>query len=159
MLEQLRKNFEYDYWANDLFLKSLSEMAQPPEKAVQLLSHILWAWDVWLARLMKEDLSSYTNPNPEYSLSKCRAKLDELHLKWKNYLAGLKPEDLQGKIIITNTKGKTFEHVVQNIMVHVVNHSHYHRGQMAVLSHQNGGNRPFTDYIGFAFALGESKEV
>jgi uncharacterized damage-inducible protein DinB len=118
LLEQLRKNFEYDYWANDLFLKALTEMAQPPEKAVQLLSHILWAWDVWLARLLREDLSGYTNPNPEYSLLKCRMKLDELHLKWKNYLAALKLEDLQGRLSSPipkarnlNTLSKTFLYI------------------------------------------------
>jgi uncharacterized damage-inducible protein DinB len=158
LLEQLQKNFEYDYWANNEFLKALSEMAQPPEKAVQLMSHILWAWDMWLTRLVGGDLSGL-NLKPEYSLAECRAKLEELHLRWHNYLVGLKPEDLKRKIIVTNTKGKKFEHIVQNVLVHVVNHSHYHRGQLAELVHQNGGKRPFTDYIGFASFLGESKEI
>ncbi len=159
MLDQFRKNFEYDYWANDKFVKALSEMAQPPEKAVKLLAHILFAWDVWLARLLKEDLSSYTNPHPPYSLEECRKKLDELHEKWKNYLANLKPQNLNEKIIFTNIQGKRFEHVVQNVLVHVVNHSHYHRGQLATLVHQAEGKRPNTDYIGYAVEIGESKAL
>jgi uncharacterized damage-inducible protein DinB len=159
MLEQFQKNFEYNYWADDLFLKALAEMPNPPAKALELMGHLVFASDVWLARLQGEDLSRFTNPNPHYSLAECREKRDELHLKWKNYLTGLKPEDLQKKIVFANTKGKKFEHVVQNVLVHVVNHSHYHRGQLATLVHQNGGNRPYTDYMGYALFTGESKEL
>jgi uncharacterized damage-inducible protein DinB len=159
MIDQFRKNFEYDYWANDKFLKALAEMVQPPEKAVQILAHILFAWDVWLARLMKEDLSRFTNPNPPYSLTECRQKLDQLHEKWKDYLAHLKPESLCEKFIYSNTQGKRFEQGIQNILVHVVNHSHYHRGQLATLVAQAGGNRPSTDYGGYTFEIGDAKAL
>jgi uncharacterized damage-inducible protein DinB len=120
VLEQFRKNYEYNYWADDLFLKALIEMPNPPAKAIELMGHLVFASDVWLARLMGEDLTRFTNPN---------------------------------------TKGKRFEHVVQNVLVHVVNHAHYHRGQLATLVHQNGGNRPYTDYMGYALFTGESKEL
>ena len=159
MLDQFRKNFEFDYWANDKFVKALSEMPQPPEKAVNILGHIMFASDVWLARLMKEDLSRFTDPNPSYTLADCRQKLDELHIKWKNYLAKLKPENLGEKIVFANTHGKQYEHVVQNVLVHVVNHSSYHRGQLAMLVHQGEGKRPNTDYIGYALEIGESKAL
>jgi uncharacterized damage-inducible protein DinB len=159
MVEQFRKNFEYDYWANDKFIKALSEMAQPPEKAVKILAHILFAWDVWLARLMKEDLSGFTNPHPAYSLEECRQKFDQLHGKWGNYLAKLKPEALDERITYPNTQGKRFEQTVQNVLVHVVNHSHYHRGQLAVLVSQAGGARPNTDYNGYTFEIGDAKAL
>jgi len=159
MIEQFKKNFEYDYWANDKFVKALSEMAQPPEKAVKILAHNLFAWDVWLARLMKEDLTVHNNPNPPYSLEECRQKLDQLHMKWKTYLIALKPEDLQEKIVYPNLQGKKYEQTVQNILVHVVNHSHYHRGQMAVLVAEAGGKRPNTDYGGYVFEIGEVKAI
>jgi hypothetical protein len=54
LLEQFRKNIEYDFWANDLFLKTLEAMSTPLEKAVKLFAHILFALDVWLALLSKE---------------------------------------------------------------------------------------------------------
>jgi uncharacterized damage-inducible protein DinB len=159
LLEQFRKNFEYDYWATDKFVKALFEMPQPPEKAVKILAHMLFAWDVWLARLMKEDLSGYTNPHPAYSLPECRQKSDQLHEKWKGYLAALKSESLQEKTTYTNTQGKPFEMISRNILVHVVNHSHYHRGQLAMLVAQGNGNRPTTDYSAYAFEIGEAKAL
>ena len=159
MLDQFQKNLEFDYWASDKFVKALFEMPKPPEKAVKILGHIMFASDVWLARLMKEDLSRFTDPNPPYSLAECRQKLDELHEKWKNYLVNLKPENLGKKINFTNTQGKRYEHIVQNVLVHVVNHSSYHRGQLATLVHQGEGKRPNTDYIGYALEIGESKAL
>ena len=162
MLEQFRKNFEFDYWASDKFVKALFEMPIPPEKAVKILGHILFASDVWLARLLKEDLSRFTDPIPPYSLAECRQKLDELDEldeKWKKYLANLKTENLDEKITFANTQGKRYEHILQNVLVHVVNHSSYHRGQLATLIHQGEGKRPNTDYIGYAIELGESKAL
>ncbi len=159
LLKQIRKNFEYDYWANDQYLKALLVMPQPPEKAVKMFAHILFALDVWLARLMKEDLSQFTDPNPSYTLAECRKKLDDLHEKWKGYLSSLAPEELTGKFSAPNTQGKLSEHMVQNVLFQVITHSHYHRGQLAPLVHQGGGKRPGTDYIGYAYAIGESKFV
>ena len=159
MFDQFRKNYEYDYWANDKFLKALEEMTAPPEKAVKLLGHIFFALDVWLARLKKEDLARFTDPNPSYSLADCRKKLEELHSGWKEYLGKLGDEGLEGKITYANTQGKRFEQTVQNILVHVVNHNHYHRGQMATLVSQGGGKRPNTDYNGYVFEIGEVKAL
>ena len=159
MLDQFKKNVEYDYWANDLVLKALSEMTEPPEKAVGIFAHIIFALDVWLARLMKEDLSRFTDPHPSYGLAESRQKLEELHTKWRGYLDSLKSEDLSKKITAPNTQGKVSEHVVQNILMQVATHSHYHRGQLATLVHQGGGKRPNTDYIGYAYVIGESKFV
>jgi uncharacterized damage-inducible protein DinB len=159
MLEQIRKNFEYDFWANDKYVKALSEMEQPPEKAVLLLSHILFALGVWLARLQKEDTSGFKDPHPSYSLEECRQKFGELHQKWRDYLGRLKPEGLEDRVVAVNTQGKVSEHIVRNILVQVMTHSPYHRGQLATLVHQAGGKRPGTDYIAYAYEIGESKFV
>jgi uncharacterized damage-inducible protein DinB len=160
LLEQYRKNFEYDYWATDKFVKALSEMTDPPEKALKLLSHILFASDVWLARLLKEDLSRFTDPNPSRSLAECRQKLEELHEKWRAYLADLDPSKMGEKFVYTNIQqGKKFEQITQNVLTHVVNHSSYHRGQLSSLVHQSGGNRPGTDYVLYALEMGEAKSL
>ncbi len=158
-IEQIRKNFEYDYWANDQYMKALMEMPQPPEKAVKIFSHIIFALGVWLARLKKEDLSGFKDPNPSHTLAECRQKLDELHEKWKRYLFALTPEQLSATFVAPNTQGKLSEHRVQNVLFQVFTHSHYHRGQLATLVHQGGGKRPGTDYIAYAYATGESKFV
>ena len=159
LLELFRKNFEYDYWGNDLYVKALAEMPQPPEKAVKILGHMVFAKDVWLARLLKEDLSRFTDPNPPYSVEECRQKFGELHEKWRKYLASITLEELQRKFTAPNTQGKLSEHLVQNALMQVITHSHYHRGQLATLVHQGGGKRPGTDYIAYAYSMGESKFV
>ncbi len=108
LIEQIRKNFEYDYWANDQYIKALLEMSQPPEKAVKIFAHILFALDVWLARLMKEDLSQYKDPTPPYSLLESRKKLDDLHEKWKRYLAIFNAGGDDREVHRPQHPGKTF---------------------------------------------------
>src|SRR5262245_20591189 len=114
-------------------------MPAPPERAVKGFAHILFALDVWLARLLKEDLSSFTDPNPPYTLAESRKKLGDLQNKWKDYLGSLTPEAMRAPLAYANLKGKRFEQSVQNILVHVSHHSHYHRGQLATLVAQAGG--------------------
>ncbi|HVZ80385.1 MAG TPA: DinB family protein [bacterium] len=159
LLDQFRKNFEYDHWANGLFLEALEDMPDPPEKAIKGFAHILFALDVWLARLMKEDLSTFTDPNPPYSLAESRRKLEDLHGKWKGYLSGLTPEGMRSQLAYQNLKGKKFEQSVQNILVHVSHHSHYHRGQLASLIAQAGGKRPNTDYGAYVMETGEVRAL
>jgi uncharacterized damage-inducible protein DinB len=159
LLEQMRKNFEYDHWANTHYLQALLDMSAPPEKAIKLLAHMVFAKDVWLARLLKEDLSRFKDPNPNYTLVECREKLEALHQKWNGYLTSLSPEGLIGVFTAPNTQGKVSEHRVQNVLIHVVNHATHHRGQLATLVHQAGGKRPGTDYISYAYEIGESKLV
>ena len=159
LLEQFRKNFEYDHWANGLYLKALEEMPSPPEKAVKLLAHMVFAKGVWLARVLKEDLSGFRDPHPNYTLAESRQKFDVLHEKWKAYLGSLTSEGLEVTFIVPNTQGKLSEHKVQNVIMQVINHGTYHRGQLATLVHQGGGARPGTDYINYAYQIGESKFV
>jgi len=155
LLEQLRKNFEYDRWANDRYGKALSAMTPSPEKAVKILGHILFAKDVWLARLLGEDLSRFSSPFPEQNLPDCLKKLELVQDKWGRYLAGSTEASLAETVLYTNLQGKKFRNKVQNILVHVVNHSSYHRGQLAPLVTAAGGQRPDTDYIGYVIEIGE----
>jgi uncharacterized damage-inducible protein DinB len=159
LLEQLKKNFEYDRWANDRYVKALSAMTPPPEKAVKILGHILFAKDVWLARLLGEDLSRFSSPWPALELSEFTDQLVAVQGKWQKYLDGLQLETLGSRISYRNLQGMMFEQGVQNVLVHVVNHSSYHRGQLAPLVTQAGGTRPDTDYIGYAIEIGEGKKL
>jgi uncharacterized damage-inducible protein DinB len=44
-------------------------------------------------------------------------------------------------------KGEKFANTIKDIVVHVINHSTYHRAQIAQLVKQSGGEPAKTDYI------------
>ncbi|HVM32807.1 MAG TPA: DinB family protein [bacterium] len=159
LLNQFRKNFQYNHWANDLFRTALLEMKDPPEKGLQLFRHILFAMDVWLARLQTRDLSGFKDPYPPIPLAEFGAKLEGLRAPWDSYLSQLEPGDLEKTFVFANVAGERYEQVVRNVLVHVVNHSHYHRGQLASVVHQAGGRRPNTDYNAYMVVTGEAKKL
>ena len=55
--------------------------------------------------------------------------------------------DLDKMIHYNNTKGEASVNSVRDILFHVINHSTYHRGQIATEFRQNGLDPLVTDYI------------
>ncbi|MBI3466927.1 MAG: hypothetical protein HY000_28265 [Planctomycetes bacterium] len=47
------------------------------------------------------------------------------------------------------TRRATYRNTVCDILIHVVNHSSYHRGQLAILLGQEEKTPPVTDYIAY----------
>jgi len=129
----------YDQWANDLSLKDMEALPTPDALALSKLSHILFADDLWLARLLGEDVSGYTFPAPELTTAQCREKLEWLGRKWSEYLDGLKGEDLQVILSYKNSKGMENRLPVGGAIAHVFDHSSYHRGQIATAIKTAGG--------------------
>jgi uncharacterized damage-inducible protein DinB len=135
----LKIMLDYDKWANELSLKDIESLSSPDPLALSKLSHICFAEDLWLARLLGEDLSGYTFPAPELSVSQCREKLGWLGDKWSKYLESLKDEDLQKVLSYKNTKGIENQVPVGGTIAHVFDHSTYHRGQIATAIKRAGG--------------------
>jgi uncharacterized damage-inducible protein DinB len=52
-------------------------------------------------------------------------------------------------ITYTNTHGQTFTQPLQDLLFHILNHSTYHRGQLAQLLRQQGFTPPATDFVYF----------
>lgn len=146
------KLFEYDYWSNKEVLKALEASKNPPEKALQLLSHILAAERVWYARLMEQD-SSKLHIWPEHSLEECQKMAGEVFRNWISYLDDLSAKRLNEKILYWNSKGTAFETAIGDILTHVAIHGGYHRGQIAALLRQADAKPAVTDYIAYVRSL------
>jgi uncharacterized damage-inducible protein DinB len=146
MLEHIGSLFSYDGWANREVLGSLQALnAQPPERSVKLLAHILSAERLWLERLLAQE---QTLPVwPILTLEECNSEIGELPRLWKTYLTSLGESGLSDSRTYKNTKGETFTSKKQDILLHVVMHSAYHRGQIAADMRASGFTPPYTDFI------------
>jgi len=145
MLEHIRNLFSYDDWANREILGSLQALSTPPERSVKLLAHILSAERLWLERLLvqKQTLPVW----PLSTLAQCKLEVDQLPGLWKNYLTALGEAGLARSLNYKNTKGESFSSQKQDILLHVVMHSAYHRGQIAADMRAAGFTPPYTDFI------------
>jgi uncharacterized damage-inducible protein DinB len=64
-------------------------------------------------------------------------------------LQTLENDDLARSVEYVNTKGHRFQNEVQDILFHIINHSTYHRGQVASLLASSGVQVPVTDFIAY----------
>jgi len=112
---------------------------------MRLLAHGIGAQMLWLDRL--QNRSSQIPVWPDLSLTDCAAKLNESEAGWRAYLEGLSDNVLTAPCNYTNSKGEVWENSVLDVLSHVLLHSAYHRGQIALEVRRSGQTPASTDYI------------
>ena len=145
-----RRLFEYEYWADREALASLAALAGSAngagDRALRFFNHIIGANRVWLDRLEQRGASA-AQPWPTLTLEECREAPEETNRRWGAYLKRVTPEGLSQDIVYRNTKGVEFATLLQDILMHLVTHSAYHRGQVAAAVREAGGKPAATDYV------------
>jgi len=144
-LLHLRRLFSYDDWANREVLRALKAAEPPPARSQKLLAHILAAELLWLGRLVEdhEPVAVW----PELSLEHCEARLTELADFWRSYLEDMDAAQLSRRVAYVNSKGEPWESAVEDVLLHMVMHSAYHRGQIASDLRAAGHTPAYTDFI------------
>ena len=153
--ESIKKLFDYDYWANCEALASLSTVPGDAPRALKLFGHIIGAQQVWLARF-EDPNPPNAQPWPPATSEECRTAVDELHKSWAALLDKLTPEKLANDLAYRNTKGVEFKTPIQDVLMHLVMHSAYHRGQVAAAVREAGGKPAATDYVVYVRKKAES---
>ncbi len=144
MKKQFIDLLEYNSHFNQLLIKIYLENKDSfNEKMISLLNHILNAQQVWNSRIIFED-----------SFGVWQINVDDLLLKINsdNYTDSCKILDEKNfdEIITYKTsKGQEFNNSIQGILFHLINHSTYHRGQVATQMKEAGLEPIATDYIFF----------
>jgi uncharacterized damage-inducible protein DinB len=145
-MPDFRNLFEYDSWANREALASLSTVSADAERCRRFFNHIIGAQKVWLSRFETPESPS-TEPWPSLASNEMQAELDSLRIRWMTLLGTFTPEKLAQDLVYRNTKGQEFKTLIQDVLLHLVMHSVYHRGQVAAAVRDSGGKPAATDYI------------
>jgi uncharacterized damage-inducible protein DinB len=140
-----RRLFAYDSWANREVITSLSVLSSSPPRPLKLMAHILGAEDVWYTRLHGQN--PVLGVWPELSEQGCREQEERLHGLWSKYLDEIEPAQLSPTVTYKNSKGEAWSSKVDDILLHVVMHSAYHRGQIATDTRAAGYTPAYTDFI------------
>ena len=140
--DYFRKQFEYEAWANREVLAAIRSQGGD-ERTLQLMSHILAAGRVWIERLMQLPQSVAVWPKPD--LAWCEAEAAALAKLWVDYLQ--KTSDFECSISYKNTKGEAWTSRIDDVLIHVLMHSAYHRGQIASAMRAAGDEPVYTDFI------------
>ena len=144
-VEHFNRLFAYDAWANQEVLASLRATPEPPGRPLKFIAHILAAERLWLERLEHKE---QTLPVwPELSVEECGNLAGDQSQLWKHYLEASSEADLEQSIGYRNSKGETWSSRKDDILMHVITHSAYHRGQIAADMRSGGLTPAYTDFI------------
>lgn len=138
--------YEYDSTVNRQLLHKLRSLQQTDEKTKSIFSHLLGAKRIWIKRLNGEDLSGIA-VWPEMNWDECEALIAENQNGYREFLKDKTDEELESILIYKNSKGTEFQNSVRDILMHVLFHGSYHRGQIARAIRQSGEDPIPTDYI------------
>jgi uncharacterized damage-inducible protein DinB len=143
--QNLLRMFVYDHWANRECLRALSAAPPVPANILRLIAHTLAAQEVWLERLRTQPQSTAVWPTS--TVQDCTLLADEMAAAWKDYLKQLPDSDLHSTIEYRNSKGEPWSSRVEDVLIHVLMHSVYHRGQIALEMRAAGMQPAYTDFI------------
>jgi uncharacterized damage-inducible protein DinB len=144
MKEYFLKLYRYNAWCNKKVMECLRKQAVSDEKILTLMSHILAAQFLWLYRIKGLPPAPYKLWH-QYTIKELSAMEEETSREWLDFVQ--KTDSFNRELSYKNYVGDSYTNNVEHIMMHLVNHCSYHRGQIAMLLRQKGYEPVNTDFI------------
>jgi len=150
--------YRYNRWANGRVFERLAKLAQedftrdlgnsyPSLRDTAL--HIVWAEWIWLERWKGTSPRLVFQARDFAALQAIETKRSEVERGQQAFLATLQPERLREVVPYVNLQGHTWRYPLWRQMVHVANHSTYHRGQLTTMLRQVKAQVITTDFLVF----------
>lgn len=148
--------FKYKAWANDALLSEFRQHHDEiPDadrhRAIRLLNHLYVVDRIFAAHLLgREHGHVATNTADTPTLDALHAAVAESDRWYAEYVAGLDAERLSERIAFVFTDGARGSMSREEMLMHVVMHNGYHRGQVGNLLPQLSSAPPqdtFTTYL------------
>lgn len=143
--EYFLRMLAYNRWANHECLAAMRNAGMEESKAVRLMAHTLSAEKLWLERMQRQSQSMPVWPGSK--LAECFALIDSIADAWQAYLNRLSPDGFGDTAEYRNSKGELWSSRVEDVLNHVLFHSAYHRGQIALQMRADGFEPAYTDFI------------
>jgi uncharacterized damage-inducible protein DinB len=137
--------FSYDHWANRECLVALRAADSTHPKVLRLVAHTISAQKLWLERILRQPQSMPVWPSS--TIEECSALVDSMAAAWREFLDRIPPDGFADKVEYRNSKGEPWTSRVEDVLTHVLMHSAYHRGQVALEMRSAGLEPAYTDFI------------
>ena len=118
-------------------------------RAVKLAAHLVACRTNWLDRMTTGGKSTY-QWWPDGDIETLDSELLEMETSWEVYLASLTDDDLDQDLEFPSGENR-FRWNIEGQLRQLVGHAFYHRGQIAILVEQLGGEACDTDYLFWAY--------
>ena len=155
-IDAIRELYDYNHWANQRVLSAMTPLTDDMftrnmgNSFVSLrdtLAHILGAEWIWLERWLGRSPNALLSASDFPTLQALQRRWAAVRLNQNQYIQTLVPDRLNDDVSYTNTRGERYSYALWRQMLHVINHSSYHRGQVTTLLRQMGAEPVGTDLL------------
>ena len=144
MKQYFLKLYQYNAWANRRVVNCLNRQSVGDEKILCIMGHIVAAQFLWLHRI-KGLPPANVKLWDDYTLDQVTTMAEEAGKRWLEFVEST--DNFNRELTYNNYVGEPYVNNVEMIMIHLVNHSSYHRAQVAMLLRQKGLEPINTDFI------------
>ena len=111
------------------------------------LAHILSAEWIYLERWQRRSPKALLDPATFPTVQSLESRWEALECDQLQFIEALTPQRLREELAYINLRGQRYSYPLWQQLVHVVNHSSYHRGQITTLLRQLGSKAVSTDFL------------
>lgn len=157
MKEILKQYVTYNAWANERLSELIITL---PEEQLhkniassfpcihKTLLHIWDAESIWWQRMNLNKQVIWPGSIREYSIKEVAHELFHQDRQWTEWVSEATEAAIMDVFAYQNSKGEPFKQPLYQMLLHLFNHSTYHRGQLVTMLRQLGvENIPATDFI------------
>lgn len=161
--QDIQQLYKYNRWANRQTLESSAKLTTDQftkdlrcsyRSVRDTLAHLLGAEWIWLMRWNGESPKALLNPLDFPDFASLSARWAEVEQDQTAFVNGVTDESLESPVTYLNTRGEPWTYPLWQMLQHVVNHSSYHRGQVATMLRQLGAVPAPTDLLVFFDVIG-----
>ena len=161
-VQTVRGLLAYTMWADRTVLQTLKQVG-PDDltretggsfgSVLGTMAHILGSEQMWLSRLLGVPMQRVPGVEDFPTVEALAASYEDFWPQLEFFLASLGAEQLEPEFVWTDTHGETHEAPFRQVLLHLVNHATYHRGQVVNLLRQLGYEPPHTDLVDYRGGL------
>jgi uncharacterized damage-inducible protein DinB len=156
MLETIRLLYDYTRWADVRIHDAVSKLSSEQwtkdlgsslKSARDTVVHIASAQWIWISRWKGESPKGMWTAADFPTPASIRERWEPLAAALAAFVAEQTEESLARPLNYKNLKGEPMSYPLGHLMLHVTNHSTYHRGQVTTLLRQLGAQPVSTDLV------------
>ncbi|NEU27355.1 DUF664 domain-containing protein [Paenibacillus polymyxa] len=148
-MKTIKCMMDHLYWADGRILDALEESKTKNKDLLKLVRHVAVAERVWLDRLQGKGSAQYSLWEETEDLTAIRAMFEENAEQYRIYIEELKEFELDEMIDYENQSGVSFRTSARDILLQVLLHGQYHRGQINRALRIESAEPAQVDYITF----------
>jgi uncharacterized damage-inducible protein DinB len=147
--EHLQYMLEYVRWADGELLaasRSVPDEGYYKDQGIslgsihKLLVHCMAAQWIWLSRWRGESPTRLENHDDYPNRDSLMQRWPLVHSAMNDFLGTQSPKALAREVQYRNTRGELLSYPLADLMLHVIDHASYHRGQLNTMIKHAGGH-------------------